>query len=227
MRAVLGLAARFAFHQTAQKEREVATAANERATTAKAAQAVAEEALYDLSIPVGFRDESIVGSDSNIEGVTDAIQTMKDAFGMGETVDTLEETVNPAIAAFNARNSQVQMLQSRISVLTEEKKAADDAASAAASELRDQIRTLEKDKKDAADLATGQISTLESDLAARVSERNELAEKLNARLADNDLLTVKMANQKSEHEARTTQLQKDFKEFKTRFETPDRAVVAG
>lgn len=222
----VALAFAYVSNQATAQERDNAAAARATATAAEAARATAEAALVDLSVPVGFRDESTVGSATDITGVSDAIQTMKDAFGMGETVDTLEETVNPAIAALNARNSEIQTLQARISVLESEKEAADAAARDAAAELRDQISTLEKAKDDEAQVAADQIATLESDLDDRTRERDDLDDQLNALLATNDDLVVQMANQDSDHEARTTQLQKEFSEFKTRFESPDGAVVS-
>jgi len=212
-------------NQDRQQAQEKADAANNARVTAEDEYDVARAALVDLSEPVGFRADQ-VGSITELGGVNDAIQSLRDSYGLGESVTTLEDTINPMIAQLTQRDTASQTLVARIAALESQKTAIENTARSTQQELQDQITSLQAEKRDEAQTLQDQIDSLQGLVDDRTAERNSLDDDLNAKLADNDALSVKIEDERGQATILAKGLQTQLEDFKARASTPDGKVVS-
>lgn len=222
----VALAFAYVANQEAQVESEASAAARSAQAKAEDARDVARENLLLLSRPVGFYDENTVGLTSDIAGVADAIQSLKESYALGDSVTTFQDTINPMIAQLSQRDSQIQIHLATIQRLEGEKASIEDAARETQAQLSDANAKLQSEMADQKQLADDRISALEDQVEERTADRNKLNLDLNAKMADNDELLVVMEGNRVESTILAKGLQNQVAEFKARAETPDGKFVS-
>ena len=222
----VALAYAYVSNQAAQVERDASAAARVAQADAVEEADAAKENLLSLSKPVGFYDESTAGSTSDLTGVADAIQSLKDAYALGDTVTTFEDTINPMIAQLSQRDSAMQTLAARITTLEGEKSSIESTARSTQQELQKQISKLTSEKSDEAQLLNDRIDALQGQVDERTAERNSLDDDLNQKMADNDDLAVRIQDERVQSTILAKGLQNQVKEFKGRAETADGKFVS-
>ncbi len=221
----VALAYAYVANQAAQQARDDRQAAITAQGSAEAELETAILALGRLSVPVGFRDETIQSSASEIDQVEGAIESLKSAFGLGNSITTIEGTINPVITAYNTEQSKVQTHKGEIATLEGEVAESKAAARAIEDTLTSTHSTEITEKTDEIQVLNDRIATLEQNLANMTADRNSIHDDLNNEKGTTDGLTLQMAEAATEATNRMSQLNSQVEEVLARAETPDGSVL--
>jgi uncharacterized protein (UPF0333 family) len=201
-------------------------AAQNALQVAEAEKDVAQQLILDVTRPTGFNDQAVIGSKSDPAKIVDGVAVLRTAFGLGDSVATLEATIGPVVSAFSAEQAKVATYQGRISDLQSQLAAAQSAASQAASTQQTAIETLRTEKEDETSLLQARIDELEGDLASMTADRNSKDDELNSEKSSLDALALTLEQEKDKASNIQTILNRQIDDVQKRVDTPDGAILS-
>lgn len=148
--------------------------------------------LTELVRPVGWFPEETALPRTDLQALQDDLATLRDTFGLGDDIDTIQEALAAATSAYEQRGREIADRDTRIQTLQGEVQAANRARQTVEAQKNQQIADLRQQLADAEQAATDRQTELEDRLTRSQQQTNDLQrEKLQVQADMGDVVKQK------------------------------------